>query len=97
MQVRRLMVAVGAALALLAIGWWAVFYGGVASRLGLAASDVYRESLPCLVTTTDSCAGIRMLAGLFGYPTYSPVVMWAALACLVVAIVLPAGGNRGSS
>lgn len=94
MQAKRVVLLLGIALAVVGVGWWLVFYGGAADRLMITRMDFYGEVLPCLVYTTDTCRGIGALAGFFGFSVYKPIILWVAIACLVVGVVAPSGARR---
>lgn len=96
MQSKRALGLAGLVLTVVGIGWWAVFYGGAADRIGAPLVDFLRETAVCAVYTTDFCAGVRILADLFGFGVYHPLVLWAGLVSLLVAAFLPsASGRRG--
>jgi len=91
MQVKRLLILLGLALAIVAAVWWGLFYGGAADRMGASVSDFLQETLPCLIYSTDVCALVRGFGNLLGYSPYQPVMLWVAIALVIVGIVLPRG------
>lgn len=91
MQAKRALIVLGLILLFVGLIWWGVFYGGAANKMGMPVMDFLQETLPCTVYTTDVCALFRSIGGFAGYSPYQPVMLWVALAILVVGIVLPRG------
>jgi len=91
MQAKRVLILLGLVLAVVALIWWGVFYGGAADRMNMNVVDFLGEALPCTFYTTDVCALFRAGGGLMGYSPYQPVIMWVAVALVIVGIILPRG------
>lgn len=94
MQAKRLIILVGFVLLLVGLIWWGVFYGRAADYLGQPVTDYLGNAVACTVYTTEWCSGIVVLATVFGFTAYKPFILWAALACLLVGFVAPAGRSR---
>ena len=97
MQPKRALALAGLVLMIVGLGWWAVFYGGAADRIGAPLLDFLRETAVCSVYTTDYCAGVRIVADLFGFGVYHPLVLWAGIVCLSLAAVLLGVGKAAAA
>ncbi|MGD9740271.1 MAG: hypothetical protein AB7O56_13630 [Bauldia sp.] len=95
MSAKRIVLLIGIILAIAGAAWWAVYYSGAADRLLQPRMDFLGEVLPCMVYLTDFCEGLSTVAGLFGFSTYHPVLIWAAAVLLIVGLILPS--RRGSA
>lgn len=77
----KLLLAIGVALLIGAVGWWYAFFQQFLGH------DVKKAS-QCFYYTTDTCS----LASIIGYvgdiPTYNPLPFWLSIAIMLVGGVL---------
>ncbi|MER9934237.1 hypothetical protein [Mesorhizobium sp. M0088] len=83
----RWLEAVGIALTLAALVWWAVVYAQVMSNTGFPIE----RTLPCLLHTSDRCSLAMSLCKswhFLGIQRYSPELLWAGAIVSCLALLL---------
>ncbi|TPM99497.1 hypothetical protein [Mesorhizobium sp. B2-1-3A] len=83
----RWLEAVGIALTLVALVWWAIVYAQVMSNTGFPVE----RTLPCLLQTSDRCSLAMSLCKswhFLGIKRYSPELLWAGAIVSSLALLL---------
>jgi hypothetical protein len=83
----RWLEAVGIALTLVALVWWAVVYAQVMSNTGFPIE----RTLPCLLNTSDRCSLAMSLCKnwhFLGIKRYSPELLWTGAIVSSLALLL---------
>ena len=83
----RWLEAVGIALTLVALVWWAIVYAQVMSNTGFPVE----RTLPCLLRTSDRCSLAMSLCKswhFLGIKRYSPELLWAGAIVSSLALLL---------
>ena len=81
MCVAKTMIIVGVLLFIGSVAWWYVYYE---QFLGMEV----KQASECFYYTTDICALSAMAEPISSFPAYSPVMLWASAALVVVGILL---------
>ncbi len=77
----KLLLGVGAALFVAAVGWWYMFYEQFFGQ------DV-KQASTCFYVTSDVCALGEYAAIVSDIPVYSPWILWVAAASLLFGVLL---------
>jgi len=87
---------VGTVLLVGAVLWWGLFFGALATDLGIPATEMYGETVECLFNSSDECKAVAAVAeeADSDWPAYQPVILWVAAACIVLGILMPRGRRR---
>ena len=93
----RLLEAMGLALTVAALVWWAIVYAQVISNTEFPIA----RTLPCLLNTSDRCSLAMSLCRnwhFLGIRRYSPELLWAGafVSCLALVLGNPAWRKKGA-
>lgn len=87
MSVRRLakvLLGSGVGVTVLALLWWAKFYGSVTRDLGRDLSDAFS----CLYSSGGACGFVSGLVQLGGGTAYTPIVFWIGAILLIAGSIV---------
>jgi len=83
-KLTQILLAVGGVIIVIAIIWWASFYGGVTEEIGGNLGDAFK----CLFSSGGECGFVSGLAQFAGVTPYNPIVFWIGVVILGVGLIL---------
>lgn len=83
-RLAKVLLGCGAGFTVLALIWWARFYGSVTRDLGRDLSDAFS----CLYSSGGACGFVGGLVQLGGGTPYTPIVFWLGAALLIAGSIL---------
>lgn len=76
--------ALGIILTVIAIAWWASFYGAIAEQTGATLGD----AKSCIYSKGGPCAVVTFFSQMSGRTPYSPVVFWIGVGSVACGAII---------
>jgi hypothetical protein len=83
-RLAKVMLASGVGVTVLALLWWARFYGSITRDLDRDLSDAFS----CLYSSGGACGFVGSLVQLGGGTPYTPIVFWLGAALLIAGSIV---------
>lgn len=83
-KLTKILLVLGGLLTIVALSWWAYFYGRVAKELGGNLADAFG----CLYSSSGPCGFVSGFAQMGGVTPYNPAIFWIGTAFLGIGVIL---------